>query len=276
MQKFAMKNVFTFLFITLAFAATAQKHKLVKLWETDTVIAVPESVLPVGNTLYVSLIDGQPWDVDGKGGIAKVQTNGKVISPYWVHGLNAPKGMAKVGNRLYVADISEVAVIDLTSGKIVKKIKLEGAEGLNDVTATSAGVVFVSDSKKATVWRIEKDQPALYLEKLEGVNGLKAVKDELYIASGKSFVKADMKKKVVPVATLPEGGDGVEPVGNGDFIATAWGGWIYYVSADGKIETMLDTSPQKKNTADIGYDPLKKIVYVPTFFGKTVAAYSLQ
>ncbi|HSU49722.1 MAG TPA: hypothetical protein VLJ41_04010 [Segetibacter sp.] len=271
-----MKQIFSFLLVTLAFTATAQKHKLVKLWETDTVIAVPESVLPVGNVLYVALIDGEPWGVDGKGGIAKVGTNGKVINPYWVHGLNAPKGMAKVGNKLYVADISEVAVIDIASGKIIKKIKVSGAEGLNDVTATSAGVVYVSDSKKATVYKIANDQAALYLENMQGVNGLKAVKNELYIASGKSFVKADMSKKVTPVATLPEGGDGVEPIGNGDFIATAWGGWIYYVSADGKVETMVDTSPQKKNTADIGYDPIKKIVYVPTFFGKTVAAYQLQ
>jgi DNA-binding beta-propeller fold protein YncE len=271
-----MKNIFTLLLVSLACTASAQNHKLVKLWETDTIIAVPESVLPVGDILYVALIDGDPWGADGKGGIAKIQTNGKVVNPYWVHGLNAPKGMAKVGNRLYVADISEVAVIDIASGKVVKKIKVEGAEGLNDVTVTSTGILFVSDSKKATVWKIEKDRPKLYLENMQGINGLRAVRNELYIASGKSFVKADLKKKITLVATLPEGGDGVEPIGNGDFIATAWGGQIYYVSADGKVETVLDTTPQKKNTADIGYDAVKRIVYVPTFFGKTVSAYRLQ
>jgi hypothetical protein len=271
-----MKSFFTLVFVGLSLTATSQKQQLVKLWETDTIIATPESVLPVGNVLYVSLIDGQPWDADGRGGIAKIQTDGKVINKYWVHGLNAPKGLAKAGNRLYVADISDVVVIDISSGKIIKRIKVEGAEGLNDVTATNDGVVYVSDSKKATVWRIEKDRPALYLEDMQGVNGLRAVKNELYIASGKSFVKADLNKKVTPVASLPEGGDGVEPVGNGDFIATAWGGWIYYVAADGKVETILDLTSAKKNTADIGYDPVKRIVYVPTFFGKTVAAYKLQ
>ena len=271
-----MKNFFALVFISLALTATSQKHKLVKLWETDSIIATPESVLPVGNVLYVSLIDGQPWEADGEGGIAKIQTSGKVINKYWVHGLHAPKGMAKVGNRLYVADISDVVVIDISSGKIIKKIKVEGAEGLNDVTATSAGVVFVSDSKKATVWRIEKDRPALYLENMQGVNGLRAVKNELYIASGKSFVKADLNKKVTPVATLPEGGDGVEPIGNSDFIVTAWGGWIYYVAADGNVETILDLTSLKKNTADIGYDAVKRVVYVPTFFGKTVVAYKVQ
>ncbi len=271
-----MKNLFTIVFFTLALTASAQKHKLVKLWETDSIIATPESVLAVGNVLYASLIDGQPWAADGKGGIAKIATSGKVINKYWVDGLHAPKGMAKVGNRLYVADITDVVVIDISSGKIIKKIPVEGAEGLNDVTATNAGVVYVSDSKKANVWRLEKDRPELYLENMQGINGLRAVKNELYIASGKSFVKADANKNVTPVATLPQGGDGVEPVGNGDFITTAWGGWVYYVSADGNVETILDLTSVKKNTADIGYDPAKRIVYIPTFFAKTVAAYKVQ
>jgi hypothetical protein len=271
-----MRKTLAILLVSLASTANAQKHKLVKLWETDTVIATPESVLPVNNVLYISLIDGQPWDADGKGGLAKVGTDGKVINPYWVRGLNAPKGLAKVGNRLYVADISDLVVINITSGQIEKRIKIPEAQGLNDVTATSNGIVYVSDSKSFKVWRIEKDQPALYLENLEGLNGVKSVGNDLFIASGKSFVKSDAKKKITPIATMPQGGDGVEPVGNGDFVNTSWGGWIFYVSADGKVETLLDTSAEKKNTADIGYDPVKKIVYVPTFFGKTVAAYRLQ
>jgi hypothetical protein len=271
-----MKTIVAILLVSISFTAHAQKHKLVKLWETDTIIAVPESVLPVGNMLYVSLIDGDPWGADGKGGIAKVGTNGKVVKRYWVHGLNAPKGMAKVGNSLYVADISEVVVINIANGKVTKRIKLEGADGLNDVTVSSAGIVYVSDSKKATIWRIEKNKPSLYLENMQGVNGIRAVKNELYIASGKSFVKADNKKQVTPVATLPQGGDGVEPIGNGDFIATAWGGWIYYVTAAGNVETILDLTSEKKNTADIGYDAVKRIVYIPTFFGKSVAAYRVQ
>ena len=63
-------------FLPLSFLAvtslSAQEHKLEKLWETDSVVAVPESVLPVNGTLYVSLIDGGGWDNDGKGGIAKI------------------------------------------------------------------------------------------------------------------------------------------------------------------------------------------------------------
>jgi hypothetical protein len=51
---------------------------------------------------------------------------------------------------------------------------------------------------------------------------------------------------------------------------------VYYVYADGGCELLLDTHLEKKNTADIGYDPVKKIVYIPTFFKKTVMAYQLK
>jgi hypothetical protein len=264
--------------ILLSMGLYAQEHKLEKLWETDTIIAVPESVLPDAkrNILFVSLIDGGGWDADGKGGIAKLSAEGRKYDPVWITGLNAPKGMGIIGNHLYVADISEVVVIDIEKGKIEKKIAIDSAKGLNDITVSNKGIIYVSDSRTAMIWRIENDIPTLYLENMKGVNGLKAVGDDLVIASGKSFVKANTQKTIIPIAELPEGGDGIEPVGNGDYIVTAWVGYIFYVNADGRVETLLDSHLQKKNTADIGYDPVKAIVYVPTFNAKTVEAYRLR
>lgn len=98
--------------------------------------------------LFVSLIDGGPWDVDGKGGVGKLGLDGTHYT-YWIHGLNSPKGLGRHGNRLYVADISYVAVIDIAKGRIEKKIPIEGATGLNDITVDDAGIVYVSDSKAA-------------------------------------------------------------------------------------------------------------------------------
>lgn len=273
-----MKHILFTVFLFTAFTSNAQQHSLQKLWQTDTVIAVPESVLPdvKSSTLYVSLIDGQPWEADGKGGVGKMSMDGKKYNATWVTGLNAPKGMGKVGNKLYVADISEVVVINIEKGTIEKKIKIDSAQGLNDITVTGSGTVYVSDSKTANIWQIKNDKPVLYLRNMAGVNGLKAVNNDLYILSGKSFMKADANKKITKVAELEQAGDGLEPIGNGDFIATSWGGWIYYVQANGQVETLLDTHLEKKNTADIGYDPAKKIVYVPTFNGKQVVAYQLR
>ena len=273
-----MKYILTILFVYVLSASNAQKHSLEKIWETDSIVAVPESVLPDANKniLYVSLIDGGGWDADGKGGIGKLETNGKGYDSTWITGLNAPKGMGIFGNRLFVADINNVAVVDIKNGKIEKKITIDSASGLNDITVSDKGIVYVSDSKTAKIWRIENDKPQLFLANINGVNGLKWIKDELFVGSGKSFVKANEQKQITNIAQLPESIDGIEPIGNGDFILTAWVGDIYYVSAGGNIETLLDTHLEKKNTADIGYDAAKKIVYVPTFNAKTVVAYSLK
>lgn len=273
-----MKSTLLLAVLCICFSANSQQYSLKKVWETDTVVAIPESVLPDlrKQILYVSLIDGGPWDADGKGGIAKLGMNGKKYDSTWITGLNAPKGMGMYGNRLYAADISEVVVIDIDKGKIEKKIPIEDANGLNDITVDNKGVVYVSDSRTSKIWRIENDAPTLYLENIKGVNGLKSIKDSLYIGAGTSFIKADPQKQITIVATLPQGIDGIEPVGNGDFLLTSWGGYIYLVTANGSVQTLLDTHLEKKNTADIGYDPYKQIVFVPTFFGKQIVAYKLS
>lgn len=273
-----MKYIFAITFICSIFSLQAQKHSLQKIWETDTIVAVPESVLPVAdkNILYVSLIDGDGWAADGKGGVGKLSANGKQYDSLWITGLNAPKGMGIYGNRLFVADIDNVVVIDIKNKKIEKKIPIDSATGLNDITVSDKGIVYVSDSKRNNIYRIQDDKPELYLTNMSGVNGLKSIKDELYIGSGPAFVKANAQKQITKIVQLPESIDGIEPIGNGDFIVTAWVGYIYYVSADGTFETLLDTHLIKKNTADIGYDKAKRIVYVPTFLGKSVAAYTLK
>jgi sugar lactone lactonase YvrE len=272
-----MKKLVLALLSVTTLVANAQ-HQLDKIWATDTIVAIPESVLPdfKKGILYVSLIDGGGWDVDGKGGVARLSLDGKKYEGTWITGLNAPKGLGLYGNHLYAADISEVVVIDVANGKVEKKIPIEGANGLNDITVADDGTVYVSDSRTAKVWKIQNDQPSLFLDSMQGVNGLKAIGNDVYVLSGRKFVKADQSKKITKLADLEQGGDGIEPVGNGDFIVTSWGGWIYYVHSDGKVETLLDTHLDKKNTADIAYDPVKKIIYVPTFNAKTVVAYQLR
>jgi len=273
-----MKTILILMFVAAAFICDAQKHQLERIWQTDSIVAVPESVLPdmKKNILYVSLINGGSWDADGKGGVGKLSTDGTRYDSTWITGLSAPKGMGIVGNRLFVADMSKVVVIDMDKGKIEKKISIDSAKGLNDVTVSDKGVVYVSDSRTGKIWRIEQDRPALYLENINGVNGLKAIGEDLFIGGGKNFIKADKNKTLTTIATLTQGIDGIEPVGNGDFILTAWAGYIFYVSANGEVETLLETYQDKKNTADIGYDAKTRTVYVPTFNAKTVVAYKLK
>lgn len=258
--------------------AQSQEHKLVKQWETDTVLKVPESVLFDGanKVLYVANIDGQPWEKDGKGSIGKVGLDGKIIATEWVTGLSAPKGMGIYNGKLYVADVDVVTVIDIRQGKIVDKIVVEGAKGLNDITIDSKGVVYVSDSQNKKIHRIEKGKVTTVIENMKGPNGVLAVGSALYAVDAGSLNKVENGALKLIADGMDGGTDGIEPVGNGDFIVSCWAGSVWYVHADGKKDHLLDTREQKINSADIGYDPAKKIVYVPTFFKNGIVAYALQ
>jgi hypothetical protein len=260
---------------TILFFATTntQAQQLVKLWETPANVAVPESVLPHKNKLYISLVDGNGWDDDGKGGIALMNNDGTNYNVI-VNGLSAPKGMGIIGKKLYAANITKVEVIDIKKGKIIKTIPIPESENLNDITVCKK-TVYISDSKAGTIWKLKKGKPVLYLENAPHVNGLKMYKNELYYGEGKNFKKINHKKIITTIATLPQEIDGIEFLQNGDFIVSSWLGYIYYVHQNGAYKTLLETHQNNFNTADIGVNKSENIVYVPTFYGKTVAAYKI-
>jgi hypothetical protein len=273
-----MKKWISVLLLMAVKGANAQNHSLTQLWSTDAIVNTPESVYPdlKNGYLYASLVGGAPWEADGNGGITRLTLNGTEYDSTFITGLNGPKGLGVYNGYMYAADLSEVVVIDINKKKILRKIPVEGASQLNDITVTDKGIVFVSDSKTGKIWKIEKEKPVLFLDSVTEANGLKAVKDDLYYAKGSKLMKADSKKRITQIADVGQNIDGIEAIGNGDFIATSWSGYIFYVYASGQFELLLDTHDKKINSADIGYNPEKKIVYVPTFFDRRIVAYQLK
>ncbi|MEO5685343.1 MAG: ATP/GTP-binding protein [Chitinophagaceae bacterium] len=264
---------------TTAQRSVAQEHALVKLWQTDTLLKVPESVLfdAGAKLLYVSNIEGQPWEKDSKGSIGKVGLDGKIINADWVTGLNAPKGMGKYKNNLYVADVDNLVVIDIEKSTITKRIPLDGALGLNDVSVNKKGRVYVTDSKAGKIYFLDGDKLVLFVEDYKGLNGVLAVGDDVYAVAAGTLYKIAADKKAVKVAEgMEPATDGIEQVTGNEFLVSVWGGVIYYVKGDGKTQLLLDTREQKSSTADIGYDAKNRIVYVPTFYKNSVVAYSLK
>jgi sugar lactone lactonase YvrE len=275
MKKYLISGVL----ITGTFLSYAQEHQLVKKWETDTLLKVPESVLydADNKVLYVTNIDGQPWEKDNKGSVGKVGLDGKIITVDWVSGLQAPKGMALYKNNLYVADFDKVAVIDIKKGAIVQTITVEGAQGLNDITVDKKGVLYVSDSKVKRVHRIENGQITTWLENLKGPNGVLIEGNDLFVLDAGGLYKVEKDKSLTKLADGMEGGtDGVEHVKGKEYVVSCWAGSIWYVNGDGTKQNLLDTREQKINTADIGYDAKNRIVYVPTFWKNNIVAYELK
>ncbi|WP_268846409.1 hypothetical protein [Flavobacterium aestivum] len=275
-----MKKSITYivLLFTISQSSIAQ-HSLNRIWVTDSILPIPESVLydDKDHILYTSLMDGSPAERDGKGSIGKLTTDGKIINLNWISGLNAPKGMAKHKNTLFVADLTEIVIIDLKQQKILKKITVDGSKILNDVTVDEKGVVYVSDPKIGKIFKLENDIPTIYLENLIKPNGLKFIDDYLYYLDNGSLYKIDNKKNKQTLAEgMDENTDGIEQVTKGKYIISCWTGVIYYVNEDGTKETLSDTRKEEYYSADIGFDNKKKIVYVPSLFKKTITAYSLK
>ena len=273
-------TVFLWPLLLLINSAANAQHKLEPLWQTSD-LPTPESVLYVADKkepyLFVALIDGQGDGVDGKGGIATLATDGTVIDKDWLTGLNAPKGMAMFKNRLYVADITELVVIDIKKRKLIKKIPIADSVFLNDVTVSSSGVVYVSDTRTNKIHRIKNDVPSLYLENVTSANGLKVFGSNLIVGAGKELLLVGKDKKPLKLATgFAQGIDGIEMVSRGEFIVTCWPGLVYYVYRDGKIELLIDSQAEKINTADLGFDPTTKQVFIPNFFKNSVTAYQLK
>ena len=257
----------------------AQKATVQKLWATDTILKVPESVLvdDKENCLWVSNIDGASNGKDGKGSISKLSKTGAPINLDWVTGLNAPKGMAKYKQELYVADLTELVIIDIKKGIIKNKIKVEGSVFLNDVTVNKNGAVFVSDSRTGKVHRIENGMVSIEVENLQGPNGLLSIEDQLLILDRGSLLSVTPGGAISKIMDgMDPSTDGIERVAPNQYIVSSWNGIVYFVAAGAQKITLFDTRSEKINSADIGYDAKNKIIYVPTFLKNSVVAYQLQ
>ena len=273
----------------LALAATAHvqaqnaAHKLTKVWESKADLKIPESVRfdARRKVLYVSNIDGEPWAADGKGSIAKVGLDGKIIKAEWVKGLDCPKGMALSddGKQLYVADAGGVVTIAIKSGKIKSKVAIPESLQLNDLVNDGQGTLYVSDSKGKKVFALREGKASVYLDEsvLKGPNGLLVHQGTLYVLDNNSLNRVEPDKSLKVLADGMTGGaDGLENVKGNDFIVTVWQGGVWYVNADGSKQLLFDGKAEKTSTADIGWDPATMTVYVPTFFKNTVIAYKVE
>ena len=276
-----MKKIIGYLALVCAsvMSVSAQKATVQKLWATDTILKVPESVLvdDKENCIWVSNIDGASNGKDGKGSISKLSKTGTPINLEWVTGLNAPKGMAKYKQELYVADLTELVVIDIKKGVIKNKIKVEGSVFLNDVTVNNNGAVFVSDSRTGKVHRYENNQVTIEVENLQGPNGLLSIEDQLLILDRGSLLSVTPGGAISKIMDgMDPSTDGIERVAPNQYLVSCWNGILYYVVAGAQKVTLFDTRSEKINSADIGYDAKKKIIYVPTFLKNSVVAYQLE
>ena len=125
--------------------------------------------------MFVSSINGQILEKDGNGYISRLTPDGKMVSAKWVTGLNAPKGLRSLGGTLWVSDIDEVVGIDIASGTHQARVKVEGAQFLNDLATAPDGTVYVVGLDLARIYAVQDGKSSVFVEGAEVVeqpNGL--------------------------------------------------------------------------------------------------------
>jgi hypothetical protein len=261
-------------------------------WTATDGIATPESIYldDASGFIFSSQIDGAPDGRDGNGRIAKLGGDGKVVTANWATGLNAPKGLRSHNGTLWTADIDEVVGIDIASGKVTSRTRIDGAMFLNDVAAGADGTVYVSDMMANKIHAVRDGKATVFAEgeQLEWPNGL-LVDGTRLIVGGWGKPKADFTTDVPghlfaldlqtrqktlitpkPFANI----DGLESDGRGGYIVSDFiAGTIFHVSASGESRVL-----QKfvSGTADIGFVPSGNILLVPHMNENTLASYDLS
>src|ERR1700761_9430244 len=204
-----MKKSLLLMIVLLAYLPLFAQHSLEKLWESDSLaVRNPESALfdAKSNSLYVSST--------GSGSVVRMDLNGKVIQKDWVTGLHSNMGSALYNGMFYTTDPKGIAVVDVAKASIVKIIPIEGIQMPNDVAVDSKGVIYVSDTRGARVYRIEDEKPTVYLDNIPGANGILTVGTDVYILGSTTFLKVNADKQVTKIADGFESGlDGIVMIG---------------------------------------------------------------
>lgn len=285
-------------------------------------LATPESVLydESDDTYLVSNIDGKPTDADGNAFISKLGPDGKVITLKWIEAgknkvtLNAPKGLAFLGDTLAVADLNNVRIFDRKTGAPKKSIPIKGATFLNDV-ASDGKNLFVSDSglklgksgfeptgtdavykidEKGVLTTIVKNTAPVKDSKKETAtppldlhrpNGLLATKLGVFVApfGAAELMRINASGLIDKRYPLPKGSlDGIIAIPpNGDVYVSSWDSNSIY-RADGKLlgegqdAEFKEVITNVTSPADIGFDAKRNRLLVPLFTKDVVEVYELK
>lgn len=266
-------------------SATVQAARLRNVSESGREFHSPESAAwdPRRQVFYVSNFDpGDESAADGGPFLARVGPDGRVRDARWIGGMANPTGLAVRGDSLYVVERTGMAVVDVTAGRVVRRVAIPAGRFLNDITLDGAGTAYITDSGAATIHRVTGSQAEAWLvdPQLTQANGICAAGDSLLVgctadARVRSIQIATRAMRTV--ATLPKGTmDGLAPDGHGGILLSQVEGRIYRMAAGGSPEKILDMTTRAVGCADFGYAPESGILVVPTFQDDRVITYRLE
>lgn len=253
----------------------------------------PESVMwdSAQDVYFVSSINGAPTAKDGNGFVSRVGPAGMVMDSVFITGLNAPKGMALVGDTLWVTDIDAVRAFNARSGAPVATVAVPDAIFLNDIAAAPDGSLYVTDTAirfgaagvehpgTDQIFRIARDRTVSVAAKSDtfarpnGITWDAANGRFIVVPFGGNSLFA-WKPGDVPtvIGTGPGQFDGVE-IAHGAVWVSSWADSSVYRYVNGQGTRLIMGVP---SPADIGYDAKRNRLLIPIFTGNRVEVWQLQ
>jgi sugar lactone lactonase YvrE len=263
-------------------------------------LETPECVLyDDANDVYlVSNVHGKPTEADGNGFISKLSPDGRVESLKWIEGgrnkvtLNAPKGLAIIGEVLYVADIDAIRMFDRKTGAPAGDVKVPGATFLDRIAATTDGrILFTDMAMKMTakgfepsgtdaVYSLDRTKTLTTLAKgkeLGNPSGIYSAGDKTWIVgfgSGELYA-LDAKGQKTDAQRLPKGMlDGIVALPGGDLlVASREGNEVFRGKHGGDFTPAIENV---KAPADLGYDTKRTRVLIPLVESNAVQAFEIK
>jgi sugar lactone lactonase YvrE len=278
MQKNLLVSAFLMVLIGTACAEDGKSSPAAM--QKITGLKMPESVVQAKNgKIYVSEING--FGKDGDGQITIIE-NGK--PRVFATGLDDPKGLAIVGQYLYIADNKRVLRIELTGEKEGQVQVFASANAfpeaplfLNDLEPDIAGNLYVSDSGdlkgnggaiykinpqgKVTLVINSKQDPRVLAPNGLLMDDSGDVLMEVDFASGVLYSYNMKTKAFNDVAQGFGGGDGLVHHSNGSMFVSDWlNGKVFSVNLAGDVK---EIKSGYQSAADIALTKDEKYLMVP-------------
>lgn len=283
-----------------ASAMTATPAVASKVGETPN-MKTPESARydPELDVFYVSNINGNPSQHDGNGAIAVVRADSTGVSRMLVESgkngatLDAPKGIAVIGDTLWVADIDHLRAFNRRTGAPVADINLAPMKAmfLNDVVIGGDGAVYTTDTGLMFDAKGAATHPGVdQIFKIVGRKATVIKADSLNAPNGIAWDAANSRFVLAPfsgnavqtwmpgdtkpttLATGPGQYDGVEVLADGRVLVTSWADSAVHIIQKGTMSTLVSNV---SGPADIGVDTKRGVVAVPRFSDGKVEYYKI-
>lgn len=278
-----MKKI-TAIFLSLFFAASAFAFSAKEL-------SNPYGVVVDGKTgmIYVSNVNGELEAKDDNGFISRLKNDGTVDQLRFIDGasndiiLHSPKGMAIMGNFLYVCDIDALRAFELTTGKQLFDVNFGTLpkQSFYSVTVGPDGALYVSDAGINTIYRVDlakQHEVTLFTagEDLGSPHGLIWYPGrQVFVVNGGASGQVTTydrsgKRQQMPAIFLKslEGLD-VDDKGN-IYIASREGGAVYRASP---TFALFGYQLGLSGPAGVAYNRQATEIIVTSFSGNTVQSY---